>query len=137
MTVLMKYRGKEEPYMTSTDYPHCFLRNNQLKTVIGLEKKNAVGVLERYLLPDRMVVLIEKILGSFLQNKLFIRYIEYGVQTQYVRIWYSKLRLGLCRLQRTILSVIHRESNIGNTGLADSMADYFPLQWSKSFIVKE
>lgn len=86
--------------MTLTGYTYCMRGGYQSKIEIEYEKESAAWVSERCQFPDRNVALLEKILGSFLQNKMFIRYIEYGVKTQRVCIWYSKSRLGLCHIQR-------------------------------------
>lgn len=117
--------------MTLTGCIYCLRGGHQSKIAIGYEKDNAAGVPERFQFPDRIVTLLEKILGSFLKNKLLIRYIEYVVKTQRVWIWYSKSRLGLCHIRRTIRCAIHRESReyskvVQDSG--DSLAYSFPLQ---------
>lgn len=57
--------------MKLTGYIQCLRGEERAKIAIGYEKKDVAWVSERYQFPDWMVALLKKILGSFLQNKLF------------------------------------------------------------------
>lgn len=58
--------------MTLKGFAHCLRGGYQSKIVIGYEKESTTRIPERYQFTNRIVELLEKILGSFLQNKLFV-----------------------------------------------------------------
>lgn len=83
--------------MTLTGYTHYLRGGNQSTIVIGCGKESATWVIERYQYPDRIIALLKKILGSFLQNKQF-EIPNMALRPSACGLWYSKSRLGLCHI---------------------------------------